>query len=125
MARRYAALVARMTTGNRQEQTVRAVPSVRGGFWRGLGGRGRGRVVTGRLMHPFTKVTRPSRENWQVILRARRWADWAGFFHDRMLQHVGREMKNLQPSAIYNAPDFELLGAFHRCSSAGHSDGGA
>jgi len=31
------------------------------------------------------------------------------FFHDGMLQHVSREMKNLQPSAIYNAPDFELL----------------
>jgi len=31
------------------------------------------------------------------------------FFHDGMLQHVGREMKNLQPSAIYNAADFELL----------------
>jgi hypothetical protein len=29
-----------------------------------------------------------------------------------MLQHVGREMKNLQPSAIYNAPDFELLAPF-------------
>ena len=26
-----------------------------------------------------------------------------------MLQHGGREMKNFQPSAIYNAPDFELL----------------
>ena len=25
------------------------------------------------------------------------------------LQHVGREMKNLQAPAIYNAPDFELL----------------
>jgi hypothetical protein len=34
------------------------------------------------------------------------------FFHDGMLQHVGREMKNLQPSAIYNAPDFELLAPF-------------
>jgi hypothetical protein len=31
------------------------------------------------------------------------------FFHDGTLQHLGREMKNLQPSAIYNAPDFELL----------------
>src|SRR6202795_3682708 len=48
----------------------------------------------------------------QVILRAGQWADWAGFFHDGMLQHVGREMKNLQPSAIYNAPDFELLAPF-------------
>src|ERR1700719_2551402 len=43
------------------------------------------------------------------MLRARRWADWAGLVHDGMLQHVGREMKNLQPCAIYNAPDFELL----------------
>src|ERR1700731_151956 len=34
------------------------------------------------------------------------------FFHDGMLQHVGREMKNLQPSAIYNAPDFQLLAPF-------------
>jgi len=34
------------------------------------------------------------------------------FSHDGMLQHVGREMKNLQPSAIYNAPDFELLAPF-------------
>src|ERR1700720_2603367 len=29
-----------------------------------------------------------------------------------MLPHVGREMKNLQPSALYNAPDFELLAPF-------------
>jgi hypothetical protein len=29
-----------------------------------------------------------------------------------MLQHVGREMKNLPPSAVYNAPDFELLAPF-------------
>jgi hypothetical protein len=34
------------------------------------------------------------------------------FFRDGMLQHVGREMKNLEPSAIYNAPDFELLAPF-------------
>src|ERR1700736_5114060 len=34
------------------------------------------------------------------------------FFHDGMLQHVGGEMKNLQPSAIYHAPDFELLAPF-------------
>ena len=34
------------------------------------------------------------------------------FFRDGMLQRVGREMKNLQPSAIYNAPDFELLASF-------------
>ena len=34
------------------------------------------------------------------------------FFHDGMLQHVGRKMKNLQPSAIYNAADFELLAPF-------------
>ena len=25
-----------------------------------------------------------------------------------MLQHVGMQMKNLQPAAIYHAPDFEL-----------------
>src|SRR3984893_6022708 len=48
----------------------------------------------------------------QVILRFRQWADWAGFFHHGMLQHVGREMKNLEPSAIYNASDFELLALF-------------
>ena len=42
MARRYTALVARITTGNRQEQTVRAVPSVPGGFWRGLGAEAEG-----------------------------------------------------------------------------------
>jgi hypothetical protein len=29
-----------------------------------------------------------------------------------MLQHVGRQMKNLPPSAIYHAPDFELLAPF-------------
>ena len=29
-----------------------------------------------------------------------------------MLQRVDREMKNLQPSALYNAPDFELLALF-------------
>src|ERR1700674_1080991 len=34
------------------------------------------------------------------------------FFHDGMLQHVGGEMKNLQPYAIYHAPDFELLAPF-------------
>src|ERR1700730_9114385 len=34
------------------------------------------------------------------------------FFRDGMLQHVGREMENLQPSALYNAPDFELLAPF-------------
>ena len=34
------------------------------------------------------------------------------FFPDGMLQYVGREMKNLQPSAIYDAPDFELLALF-------------
>jgi hypothetical protein len=31
------------------------------------------------------------------------------FFCEGMLQHVGSEMKNLQPPAIYNAADFELL----------------
>src|SRR6202035_3153409 len=34
------------------------------------------------------------------------------FFHDGMLQHVGREVKNLQPFAFYHAPDFELLAPF-------------
>ena len=29
-----------------------------------------------------------------------------------MLQHFGREMKNLQPTAIYDSPDFELLAPF-------------
>src|SRR3984957_17597059 len=43
---------------------------------------------------------------------AHQWADWAGFIRGGMLQHGGREMKNLQPSAIYNAPDFELLALF-------------
>jgi hypothetical protein len=33
------------------------------------------------------------------------------FFHDG-LKYFGREMKNLQPSAIYHAPDFELLAPF-------------
>ena len=33
------------------------------------------------------------------------------FFRDG-LQYVRREMKNLQPSAICNAPDFELLAPF-------------
>jgi hypothetical protein len=34
------------------------------------------------------------------------------FFHHGMLKHVGGEMKNLQPSAICNAPDSELLAFF-------------
>src|SRR6202043_2539465 len=34
------------------------------------------------------------------------------FFRDGMLQHVGREMNNLQPCAIYHAADFELLAPF-------------
>src|ERR1700674_5232580 len=48
----------------------------------------------------------------QVILRGGQWADWAGFSRDGTLQHVGKQMKNLRPAAIYHAPDFELLAPF-------------
>src|ERR1700694_4608929 len=75
--------------------------------------RGRGGGYRQTLMHPIHQSESAHLvRTGQDILRARPWADWAGLFHDRMLQHVGREMKNLQPSALYNAPDFELLAPF-------------
>ena len=43
-----------------------------------------------------------------VILRAGRWADWAGFSSDGKLQCVGRQVENLEPSAIYHAADLQL-----------------
>jgi hypothetical protein len=47
-----------------------------------------------------------------VILRAGRWADWAGFPRDGKLQCVGRQMKHLQPRAIYHPADLEFPAPF-------------
>jgi hypothetical protein len=57
--------------------------------------------VTGAgLRHPIhqTAPAHPMRTG-EVILCALRWAE---------LQHVGMQMKNLQPSAIYHAADLEF-----------------
>ena len=61
-------------------------------------------------MHPLhqSEPAYPMRTG-QIILIGGRRADWAGFSRNRWLQHVGRQMKNLQPAAIYQAPDFELV----------------
>jgi hypothetical protein len=44
----------------------------------------------------------------QVILRVRRLVDWAGFIRDGMLQRVGRQTRDGQPTAT----DLELLAPF-------------
>jgi hypothetical protein len=41
-----------------------------------------------------------------VILSAGQWADWASFFRDGWLQHVGGQMQNLLPCAAYDATNF-------------------
>ena len=88
----------------RREKTVRCVSDVVADSGVGLEDRGRRRGDR-RTPNapPSPKRTRLSRESQQVILRARQWADWAAFFRDGMLQEIGAEMQDFQPTSVYHS----------------------
>jgi hypothetical protein len=93
-----------MTTKDPQEKTVRARK-------RRVADSGVSREDTGRRRGDQERLMRPIHQSETahlvrtapVALCDQRWADWAAFFRDGMLQEIGAEMQDFQSTSVYHS----------------------